>query len=144
MADAHSFLNYSTQLWRFRRQGASLPFGPKLSGFGGIVQDIGLLGYHARCITTAAQKALTFRECYGEAMHVVTLEELLANPDVVVGRILDFVGCDIQANKLERLIGGLHERQNKTSVPSEFAERLALSVSPEWKIQMAAHVAALE
>ena len=144
MTDARSFLNYSTQLWQFRRHAATLPFGPKLSGFEKIVRDIGLLGYHAQCMTTAAQRALVFRERYGEAMHVVTLEDLVDNPDVVVGRILDFVGCDIPTNKLERTIGGLRERQDKTPVPSEFAERLALAASPQWATQTAAHYAALD
>lgn len=144
LTDARSFLNYSIKLWQFRRHGASLPFGPKMSGFEDMVRDVGLLGYHAQCMMMAAQKALIFRERYCEAMHVVTLEELVANPEVVVEKMLDFAGCDIPTNKLERLIDGLQERQDKASVPSEFAERLALAVSPQWATQMAALAAALE
>ncbi len=144
LSDTPNFLKYSARLWRFRRSAGLLPFGPKLNGFENIAQDAGLLGYHAQCMMTAAEQALVFRELYGDAMHIITLEDLVANPDAVVGHILDFVGCDLPTNEFERVIGGLRERQDKTSVPSEFTERLALVASPQWATQMVALAAALE
>jgi hypothetical protein len=140
--DTRSFLRYSVDLWQFRQRAGSLPFGPKLSGFEDIVRDVGLLGYHAQCMTTAAEKASVFRELYGGSMRIVSLEELVANPDVVIRRVLDFVGCDIPTHELNHVIGGLQERQERTSVPPEFAERLALVATPQWEAQVAASLAA--
>lgn len=143
MTDVPRFLNYSRQLWHLRQRTGLLPFGPKLSGFPDIVRDVGLLGYHARCMAVAAEKALIFRELYGNAMQVVTLEDLVADTNAVVRQILDFVGSDVPAHILEPVIGGIEERQGDGSVPSEFAEQLALAISPQWSTQIAEHTAAL-
>ena len=137
------FVEYSWRLLRLRRA-ERLPFGPKLDGFEDLIRDVGLLGYHAQCLMAAAEKALSFRTLYGEAMRVVVLEDLLRDPEVAVREILEFVECDIPAQTLDQIIAGLKTEKQAQPLPSEFLERLASIASPRWYAQLANHIDALQ
>jgi hypothetical protein len=138
LRDARRFAGYSADLWRFRWRTGSLPFGPKLSGFEEIVRDVGLIGYHARCMMVAIERAMTFRELYGEMMRVVMLEELVAHPDAVVPAILDFAQCELPPRELARVVNGLGERAETPPLGAS-AAHIERTLPARWSTEIAAH-----
>lgn len=143
VGDAKAFAQYSAWLWRLRQRGAALPFGPKLDDFGNLVRDVGLLGYYARCLQVASEKALVFRELYGEAMRVVALEDLVTKPETIVREIFDFAQCEVGSDKIDRIIEGLGRRAHAQSLPADFTDAMTLAASAGWSEQIALNVAAL-
>ncbi len=143
-SEARAFLDYSWHLLRLRQGTAILPFGPKLDGFEDLVRDIGLVGYHAECLIKASEKAVSFRKLYGDAMHVIALEDLLRTPDVIVRDMLRFVGCEIAPHKLIPIIAGLKTGGKAKALPLEFVDQLATVMPPQRSARMKANIDAMQ
>ena len=79
--DGPGFSWYLLRMLYLRYVKKTVPFGPKLRGFGNQVEQDGLLAYHLRVYRKAQACRKTFQEDYGDAMGSFRMEAILDNPE---------------------------------------------------------------
>ncbi|MGH3926050.1 MAG: hypothetical protein ACRDTT_24855, partial [Pseudonocardiaceae bacterium] len=120
--EAPAFLGYAARLLWLRTVRRCLPFGPKISGFAGIVAREGILAYHARAVTAAARQRTRFEERYGSKLSRFRLEALVREPREVE-RLFDAAGLDPSPAMLDRITSQLDPRLTEGSAPADDVEQ---------------------
>jgi Sulfotransferase family len=99
-----AFVIYTGRLFRLRRSGFPLPFGPKMDGFIDIVRRDGPLAYHVAVYRTASARKRRFEELYRDNLASFRLELLQTVPDEIA-RLYEFCGFAAKPASIAATIG---------------------------------------
>ncbi|MGH9243230.1 MAG: sulfotransferase family protein [Acidimicrobiales bacterium] len=93
-SDWPAFVAYTARLLWLRNMRHRLPFGPKITGFAGIIAHEGLLAYHAQALAASHREVAAFSRYYGDRLSRFSLEQLVADA-AETERLFAAAGIDV-------------------------------------------------